>query len=165
MIARAEVPGVGNDCTTLAWNACSSALAHAGHHHARAPLSHRPGLRSSRLHVFDTVPDPARPRLVKTVEPGELAARAGYSRPHTLHCGPDGVFLSCLGGADGADGPGWRGADGPARASEVLRGWESERGRSTSPTTSGGTSWPRNIGRDQRVGNPFHDRGTVSSPS
>ncbi|MGZ4435520.1 MAG: selenium-binding protein SBP56-related protein [Trebonia sp.] len=25
--------------------------------------------------------------------------------PHTLHCGPDGVFLTCLGGA-GSEGPG-----------------------------------------------------------
>ncbi|MFE9358328.1 selenium-binding protein SBP56-related protein [Streptomyces olivaceoviridis] len=127
VIARAEVPGVGNELHHFGWNACSSALAHAGHHHAARRYLLVPGLRSSRLHVFDTVPDPARPRLVKTVEPGELAARAGYSRPHTLHCGPDGVFLSCLGGADGADGPG-----GVAlldhESFEVLRGWESERG-------------------------------------
>ncbi|MBY8846756.1 selenium-binding family protein [Streptomyces sp. SP2-10] len=127
VIAHAEVPGVGNELHHFGWNACSSALAHAGHHHAARRYLIVPGLRSSRLHVFDTVPDPARPRLVKTVEPDELAARAGYSRPHTLHCGPDGVFLSCLGGADGADGPG-----GVAlldhESFEVLRGWESERG-------------------------------------
>ena len=52
---------------------------------------------------------PARPALAaagKTIEAKELAENAGYSRPHTLHCGPDGIFLSCLGGADGDDGPG-----------------------------------------------------------
>ncbi|MFF5025570.1 selenium-binding protein SBP56-related protein [Streptomyces collinus] len=127
VISHAEVPGAGNELHHFGWNACSSALAHAGHHHAARRYLIVPGLRSSRLHVFDTDPDPARPRLVKTVEPDELAAKAGYSRPHTLHCGPDGVFLSCLGGADGADGPG-----GVALLDhdsfEVLRGWESERG-------------------------------------
>ncbi|MEU6554233.1 selenium-binding protein SBP56-related protein [Streptomyces sp. NPDC046915] len=125
--SHAELPDLGNELHHFGWNACSSALAHAGHHHPARRYLIVPGLRSSRLHVFDTVPDPARPRLVKVVEPEELAAKAGYSRPHTLHCGPDGVFLSCLGGADGADGPG-----GVAlldhESFEVLRRWESSRG-------------------------------------
>jgi methanethiol oxidase len=30
---------------------------------------------------------------------------SGYSRPHTVHCGPDGIYLSALGNAQG-DGPG-----------------------------------------------------------
>ncbi|UQI45020.1 selenium-binding family protein [Streptomyces sp. HU2014] len=127
VLSRADVPHLGDELHHFGWNACSSALAHAGHHHAERRYLLVPGLRSSRLYVFDTHPDPARPRLVRTVEPGELAARAGYSRPHTLHCGPDGVFLSCLGGADGRDGPG-----GVALLShdgtEVLRAWETDRG-------------------------------------
>ncbi|GAB2817367.1 selenium-binding protein SBP56-related protein [Streptomyces chlorus] len=125
--SHAELPDPGNELHHFGWNACSSALAHAGHHHAARRYLIVPGLRSSRLHVFDTNPDPARPRLVKVVEPEELAAKAGYSRPHTLHCGPDGMFLSCLGSADGADGPG-----GVAlldhESFEVLRAWESDRG-------------------------------------
>ncbi|WP_316742029.1 selenium-binding protein SBP56-related protein [Streptomyces sp. MK7] len=125
--SHAELPDLGNELHHFGWNACSSALAHAGHHHASRRYLIVPGLRSSRLHVFDTTPDPSRPRLVRVVEPEELAAKAGYSRPHTLHCGPDGVFLSCLGGADGADGPG-----GVAlldhESFEVLRAWESDRG-------------------------------------
>ena len=64
---------------------------------------------------------------MKTIDAGELAADAGYSRPHTLHCGPDGVFLSCLGGANGEDGPG-----GIAlldhSSFDVLRAWETDRG-------------------------------------
>jgi selenium-binding protein 1 len=127
VISHAELPDLGNELHHFGWNACSSALAHAGHHHAARRYLIVPGLRSSRLHVFDTSPDPAHPRLVKVVEPEELAAKAGYSRPHTLHCGPDGMFLSCLGGADGADGPG-----GVAlldhESFEVLRAWESDRG-------------------------------------
>ncbi|QDO25415.1 selenium-binding protein [Streptomyces sp. S1A1-8] len=127
VISHAELPGLGNELHHFGWNACSSALAHAGHHHAARRYLIIPGLRSSRLHIFDTGPDPARPRLVKVVESKELADKAEYSRPHTLHCGPDGVFLSCLGGADGADGPG-----GVAlldhESFEVLRAWESDRG-------------------------------------
>ncbi|MET8451102.1 selenium-binding protein SBP56-related protein [Streptomyces sp. NPDC005209] len=125
--SHAELPDRGNELHHFGWNACSSALAHAGHHHAARRYLIVPGLRSSRLHVFDTSPDPDRPHLVKVIDPEVLAAKAGYSRPHTLHCGPDGMFLSCLGGADGADEPG-----GVAlldhESFEVLRAWETERG-------------------------------------
>ncbi|MFH9425106.1 selenium-binding protein SBP56-related protein [Streptomyces sp. NPDC017529] len=123
----AEVPGLGDELHHFGWNACSSALAHEGHHAPERRYLLTPGLRSSRLHVFDTHPDPARPRLVKVIEPAELADRAGYSRPHTLHCGPGGVLLSCLGGAHGNDGPG-----GVAlldhETFDVLRPWETDRG-------------------------------------
>src|SRR5205823_3055920 len=64
-----------------------------------------PGLRSSRTYVLDTKPDPRSPRVVHTIEADELATKAGYSRPHTLHCGPDAIFMSALGGANGNDGP------------------------------------------------------------
>ncbi|TXC98011.1 selenium-binding protein SBP56-related protein [Streptomyces sp. ISID311] len=127
VLSCAEMPGLGDELHHFGWNACSSALAHTGHHHPERRYLLLPGLRSSRLHVFDTHPDPARPHLLKTVEPGELAAKAGYSRPHTLHCGPDGVLMSCLGAADGADGPG-----GVALLDhstfEVQRAWETDRG-------------------------------------
>ncbi len=101
-----EMPNRGDELHHFGWNACSSALCHTGHHLPQRRYLLVPGLRSSRLHVFDTQPDPASPHLVKVIEPGELAAKAGYSRPHTLHCGPDGLYLSCLGGANGAEGPG-----------------------------------------------------------
>ena len=65
--------------------------------------------------------------LVRTIAADELAKNAGYSRPHTLHCGPDGIFMSCLGGGNGADGPG-----GIALLDhgtfDVLRAWETDRG-------------------------------------
>ena len=60
-----------------------------------------PGIRSSNIYVFDTAGDPRQPTLHKTITAAELAEKAGYSRPHTLHCGPDGVFLTCLGAARG----------------------------------------------------------------
>ena len=76
-----------------------------------------------------TTPSPTRrsPQLLKTIDAKELAANAGYSRPHTLHCGPDGIFLSCLGGADGNDGPGGIALLDHATF-DVLRAWETDRG-------------------------------------
>ena len=56
-----------------------------------------PGLKSSRIYIFDTHPDPRHPQLVKTIEAEEIANKTGYSRPHTLHCGPDGIYCSALG--------------------------------------------------------------------
>jgi len=130
IVGWSELPTRGDELHHFGWNACSSALAHAGHHDI-AGLQRRylllPGLRSSNVHVFDTQPDPRQPVLTKTVPAAELAERAGYSRPHTLHCGPDGIFLSCLGGANGSDGPG-----GIALLDhdtfDVLRAWETDRG-------------------------------------
>ena len=131
VVGWADLPTQGDELHHFGWNACSSALMHAGHDMGPDGLQRRflllPGLRSSRVHVFDTQPDPRTPRLHKTIEAAELAAKAGYSRPHTLHCGPDGVFLTCLGGADGVEGPG-----GIALLDhdtfDVLRAWETDRG-------------------------------------
>ncbi|HEY1700442.1 MAG TPA: selenium-binding protein SBP56-related protein [Trebonia sp.] len=124
-----DLPTSGNELHHFGWNACSSAFAHAGHH--TDGLQRRylllPGLRSSDIYVYDTYPDPVRPRLDRTVSAKDLAEKAGYSRPHTLHCGPDGIFLSCLGGGNGNDGPG-----GIALLDhdtfDVLRAWETDRG-------------------------------------
>jgi selenium-binding protein 1 len=129
VVGWAELPTTGDELHHFGWNACSSAFMHEGHD--MSGLARRylllPGLRSSNIHVYDTQPDPARPTLVKTISAEELGAKAGYSRPHTLHCGPDGIFLSCLGGANGSDGPG-----GIAlldhNSFEVLRAWETDRG-------------------------------------
>ncbi|MFF0815453.1 selenium-binding protein SBP56-related protein [Rhodococcus sp. NPDC003318] len=129
VVGWTEVPGLGNELHHFGWNACSSALKHEGHD--MAGLARRylivPGLRSSSLNVLDTGPDPRHPTVARVVDAADLAAKAGYSRPHTLHCGPDGVFLTCLGGADGSDGPG-----GIALLDhgtfDVLRQWETDRG-------------------------------------
>ena len=44
-----------------------------------------PGLRSSRIYILDTQPDPKNPKIVKFIQPSEIAYRAGYTRPHTVH--------------------------------------------------------------------------------
>lgn len=130
VLGRSELPNLGDELHHSGWNACSSALCHTGHEH-HGDVQRRyllaPGLRSSRLHIFDTQPDPHHPELVKVIEADELANQAGYSRPHTLHCGPNGLYLSCLGGAHGAEGPG-----GVALLDhdnfDVLGAWETDRG-------------------------------------
>ena len=128
VVGWTELPTAGNELHHFGWNACSSALCHEGHDGA---LERRylivPGIRSSRTYVLDTKPDPRQPQVVRTIEAEELAAKAGYSRPHTVHCGPGGIFMSNLGGANGGDGPG-----GVALIDhdtfEVTGAWETDRG-------------------------------------
>jgi selenium-binding protein 1 len=103
---RVEMPNLGDELHHFGWNACSSALCpYAPHPHVERRFLLVPGLRSSRIYVFDIKPDPRKPKLVHTIEAHEIASRAGYSRPHTIHCGPDGIYVSALGAPDG-DGPG-----------------------------------------------------------
>lgn len=128
VVGWSELPTSGNELHHFGWNACSSALCHEGH---TGSLERRylivPGLRSSRTYVLDTRPDPYRPVVVRTIEAEELAAKAGYSRPHTVHCGPGAIFMSNLGGTDGGGGPG-----GVALLDhdtfEVIGPWEADRG-------------------------------------
>jgi selenium-binding protein 1 len=102
----AELPHVGDEVHHFGWNACSASLCPwAPNPHVERRYLVVPGLRSSRIHIFDTKPDPRRPSLVKTIEPQEIARRTGYSRPHTIHCGPDGLYVNALGNPDGG-GPG-----------------------------------------------------------
>jgi selenium-binding protein 1 len=106
VVGRLEMPNLGDELHHFGWNVCSSALCpYAPHPHTERRYLLLPGLRSSRIYVIDTRPDPRSPRLVKTIEAEEIARRAGYSRPHTVHCGPDGVYVSALGSPEG-DGPG-----------------------------------------------------------
>jgi methanethiol oxidase len=128
VVGWTELPYVGDELHHFGWNACSSALCpYAPHPHVERRYLVVPGLRSSRIYVLDTKDDPRNPQIVKVLEPEELAKHAGYSRPHTIHCGPEGIYVSALGGANGNDGPG-----GVAlldhTSFEVLGRWEIDRG-------------------------------------
>jgi selenium-binding protein 1 len=127
VVGRVDMPNPGDELHHFGWNACSSALCpYAPHPHVERRYLLVPGLRSSRIHVVDTKPDPRQPRLVKVIEPAELARRAGYSRPHTVHCGPDGIYVSALGAPDG-EGPG--GLFLLDHDTFAVRGpWEADRG-------------------------------------
>jgi len=97
---------VGDELHHFGWNACSSALCpYAPHPHIERRYLVVPGLRSSRIHILDTKPDPRNPQIVKVIEPEEVFKRTGYSRFHTIHCGPEGIYVSGLGNPEG-DGPG-----------------------------------------------------------
>ncbi|HEY3059409.1 MAG TPA: selenium-binding family protein [Chloroflexota bacterium] len=105
-VGRLAMPNVGDELHHFGWNACSSALCPtAPHPHVERRYLLVPGLRSSRIHVLDTKPDARQPRLVKVIEPEEVARKTGYSRPHTTHCGPDGIYVNAIGAVNG-DGPG-----------------------------------------------------------
>ena len=127
IVGRVEMPTPGDELHHFGWNACSSCLCpNAPHPHVERRYLVVSGLRSSRIHILDTKPDPMRPQVVRTIEPEELAERAGYSRPHTVHCGPDGIYVSALGNAEG------RGPGGvfvmDHESFDVLGRWEMDRG-------------------------------------
>ena len=106
LVGRMDLPHAGDELHHFGWNACSAALCpNMPHPHIERRYLLIPGLRSSRMYIADTKPDPRKPRIVKTIEPEEIYAKAGYSRPHTIHCGPDAIYVSALGNPDG-DGPG-----------------------------------------------------------
>ena len=106
VVGRIDMPNAGDELHHFGWNACSSALCpYAPRPHIERRYLITPGLRSSRIYVIDTKPDPRQPKIIKVIEPEEVATRAGYSRTHTVHCGPDGIYISALGAPDGG-GPG-----------------------------------------------------------
>ncbi|MBK9713121.1 MAG: selenium-binding family protein [Kouleothrix sp.] len=106
VVGRLDFPYVGDELHHFGWNACSAALCPTmPHPHLERRYLLVPGLRSSRIYVVDTKPDPRNPRLVKTIQPEEIAAKTGYSRAHTVHCGPDAIYVNAIGAPDGG-GPG-----------------------------------------------------------
>jgi methanethiol oxidase len=127
LIGRTAMPNAGDELHHFGWNACSSALCpYAPHPHVERRYLVVPGLRSSRIHILDTKPDPRNPKIVKVIEPAEVHRRSGYSRPHTLHCGPEGIYMSALGAPDG-NGPGGLFLL-DHDAFDVLGRWEVDRG-------------------------------------
>jgi selenium-binding protein 1 len=102
-----EMPYAGDEFHHFGWNACSSALCpYAPHPHLERRYLIVPGMRSSRIYIIDTKPDPTRPHITKIIEPEEVIGRSGYSRPHTVHCGPDAIYISALGSNNNGGGPG-----------------------------------------------------------
>src|SRR4030095_15144405 len=127
IVGKVEMPTAGDELHHFGWNACSSALCpYAPHPHVERRYLVVPGLRSSRIHIIDTKPDPRNPQIVKVIEPEEVFARTNYSRLHTIHCGPEAIYVSALGSPNG-DGPGGIFMLDCATF-EVLGQWEVSRG-------------------------------------
>ena len=127
IVGRLEMPKVGDELHHFGWNACSAALCpYAPHPHIERRYLIVPGIRSSRIYIIDTKPYARNPRIVRVIEPEEIASKTGYSRPHTIHCGPDAIYVSALGAPNG-DGPG-----GifllDHESFDVLGRWEVDRG-------------------------------------
>jgi methanethiol oxidase len=107
IVYQLDFPNIGDEIHHFGWNACSSALCPSSPHpHLERRYLLVPTVRSSRIYVIDTQPDPLSPQLVKTIEAEEIAKTAGYSRLHTVHCGPDAIYVNALGGTTDGQGPG-----------------------------------------------------------
>jgi len=127
IVGRVDMPNAGDELHHFGWNACSACLCpYAPHPHVERRYLIVPGIKSSRIHIVDTKPDPRKPEIVKVIEPETLAARAGYTSPHTLHCGPEGIFASALGATNG-EGPGGIFVM-DHESFDVLGKWELDRG-------------------------------------
>jgi methanethiol oxidase len=118
VVSETPMPNVGDELHHFGWNRCSSACHGPDRSHLIVP-----GFRSSRIHILDVATDPRRPRIETVVEPEELTAKTGYTRPHTVHCMPgDNVVVSMLGDPDGGGSGGFACLD--ARTFEVKGRWE-----------------------------------------
>lgn len=126
-LASVNLPNIGDELHHFGWNACSSALCpNAPKPHVERRYLVVPGLRSSRIYIIDTKPDASHPAIARIIEPQEIIERTGYSRAHTVHCGPDAIYVSALGNASG-EGPGgifMLDCD----TFDILGPWEADRG-------------------------------------
>ncbi len=118
MIHETPMPNVGDELHHYGWNRCSSACHGPDRSHLIVP-----GFRSSRIHVVNVADDPRKPHVEKVIEPEEILAETGYTRPHTTHCMPgDNVVISMLGDADGNAAGGFAVLD--AKTFELKGRWE-----------------------------------------
>jgi selenium-binding protein 1 len=102
VIHRAPMPKIGDELHHFGWNACSSC-------HADGDKQRRylivPGLASGRIHILDAA-DARAPKIVRVIEPEEIASKARLSAPHTVHCLADGHIMISMLGDEKGDGPG-----------------------------------------------------------
>ena len=107
IVHTVTMPYKGDEFHHFGWNACSSSLSPlTGHAFLERRYLIIPGLRSSRIYIVDTKPDPTKAKIHKIIEPEEVFKKTGYSRPHTVHCGPKAATSTIGGGGqDGTNGP------------------------------------------------------------
>ena len=95
IVGRTEVTTPGDEHPSGGTRAARHCL--CPHPHVERRYLIVPGIRSSRIYIFDTKPDPASAHRHVVIEPEELFEHTGYSRPHTIHCGPDAIYISARG--------------------------------------------------------------------
>ncbi len=127
LVGQVDFPRGDNELHHFGWNACSACLCpQASHAHMERRYLIVPGIGSSRIHILDTKPNAKQPKIVKVIEPEEFTKKTGYTSPHTVHCGPDGIYGSALGSSSG-DGPGGIFLM-DANTLELKGRWEQDRG-------------------------------------
>ena len=102
VIARCEVPGIGDELHHMGWNACSSCYDDETMQRKYLIV---PGVRSSNLHIIDCASDPRNPKLHRVISGDEIKAKTDLSAPHTVHCLGSEIIISMLGDAGGCQGP------------------------------------------------------------
>ena len=118
IVHELPMPNVGDELHHFGWNRCSSACHGPDRSHLIVP-----GFRSSRFHIVNVADDPRRPYIERVIEPDEVIAKTGYTRPHTVHCMPgDNIVVGMLGDADGNGSGGFAVLD--AKTFEVKGRWE-----------------------------------------
>src|SRR5215208_766230 len=118
IVHELPMPNVGDELHHYGWNRCSSACHGPDRSHLIVP-----GFRSSRIYVLNVADDPLKPRIEHVIEADELAAKTGYTRPHTVHCMPgENVVISTLGDRDGGGSGGFAALD--ATTFELKGRWE-----------------------------------------
>jgi 56kDa selenium binding protein (SBP56) len=87
----------GGECSARANRLSSCLCPNAPHPRVQRPLSRRPGpaLLTHLYHGHQTRSARAEDREV--IEPSELADKTVYTRPHTVHCRPSGIYVAALG--------------------------------------------------------------------
>ena len=91
IVHTVTMPYAGDAFHHFGWNACSSALSPlTGHAFLERRYLIIPG-PPLLAHLYGgTKPDPTNAKIHKIIEPEEVFKKTGYSRPHTVHCGPAG---------------------------------------------------------------------------
>ena len=100
VIHHLPMPKVGDELHHYGWNACANCHGEKARRYLIVP-----GLRSSRIHIIDTI-DPRQPKLVKVIEPEEVIKSTKLTAPHTVHCRADGTIMISMLGNEKLGGPG-----------------------------------------------------------
>jgi selenium-binding protein 1 len=92
IVHTVTMPNKGDEFHHFGWNACSSSLSPlTGHAFLERRYLIIPGLRSSRIYVVDTKPDPTRRRFTRSSNPRKCSRRpATHGLTHP--CGPEGIY-------------------------------------------------------------------------
>ena len=106
IISQVNMPNAGDELHHFGWNACSSCLCpYAPHPHMERRLPGGPGLAViPHSHSRHQTGSP-KTEAGQSDRARRGQRKTGYSRAHTSHCGPDGIYMNALGSVDGK-GPG-----------------------------------------------------------